>query len=88
MRWSDERYVRVYTRDSANWLSWPWRARALLPLLLRKVDRAGLLKLPSGRPVAALAAVVGLAGVVTGADARWWSAAAFGAAVSPTGSAE
>ena len=45
MRYEDERYVRVYTRDTMTWLAWPWEARALFPLLLRKVDRAGLLDL-------------------------------------------
>lgn len=60
MRWDDERYVRVYVRDTANWLKWPWQARALLPLLLRKVDRAGLLKLSRSDVVGDLAAVVGL----------------------------
>lgn len=45
MRWADERYVRVYTRDTPDWDMLPWQSRALLPLLLRKVDRAGLLDL-------------------------------------------
>jgi hypothetical protein len=45
MRWSDERYVRLYTRDTIEWTMLPWEARALFPLLLRKVDRAGLLDL-------------------------------------------
>lgn len=60
MRWDDERYVRLYTRDTANWLKWPWQARALLPLLLRKVDRAGLLKLSRSEIISDLSAVVGL----------------------------
>lgn len=45
MRWSDERYVRVYTRDTVDWQSLSFDAQALLVLLLRKVDRAGLLPL-------------------------------------------
>lgn len=47
MRWEDERYVRVYTRDTVDWLALSWDAQALLVQLLRKVDRAGLL--PLGR---------------------------------------
>jgi hypothetical protein len=45
MRWEDERYVRVYTRDTVDWLALSWDAQALLLHLLRKVDRAGLLPL-------------------------------------------
>lgn len=45
MNWSDERYVRLYTRDTPDWLFWSWQSRALLPLLMRKVDRAGVLDL-------------------------------------------
>lgn len=43
MDWSNERYVRVYTRDSTTWKIIDWQARTLLLLLLRKVDRAGVL---------------------------------------------
>lgn len=45
MRWADERYVRLYTRDTVGWKMLPWQGRALLPLILRKVDRAGILEL-------------------------------------------
>jgi len=45
MRWEDERYVRLYTRDTLDWLSLSFEAQGLLALLLRKVDRAGLLEL-------------------------------------------
>jgi hypothetical protein len=42
MNWSDERYVRLYNRDTTDWKMWPWQSRALFPLLLRAVDRAGV----------------------------------------------
>lgn len=59
MDWQNERYVRVYTRDTPDWLLWSWEARALLLLLLRKVDRAGVLEL--GRHgVKAIAVTVGM----------------------------
>lgn len=58
MRWEDERYVRLYTRDSATWALLPWQGRCLLPLLLRKVDRAGVLEVLEGEEVAALAELV------------------------------
>lgn len=45
MRWEDERYVRLYTRDSADWMVLSWDAQALLMQLFRKVDRAGGLRL-------------------------------------------
>lgn len=45
MRWEDERYVRLYTRDTADWMVLGWDAQALFMQLLRKVDRAGALRL-------------------------------------------
>ena len=45
MNWSDERYVRLYTRDTVEWEMLPWQSRALWPLLLRKLDRASVLSL-------------------------------------------
>lgn len=41
--YSNERYVRLYTRDTATWKLIDWRARTVLLHLLRKVDRAGVL---------------------------------------------
>lgn len=43
MRFEDEIYVRVYTRDTPDLLALGWEGRALLWEILRKVDRAGLL---------------------------------------------
>lgn len=43
MRWEDERYVRLYTRDTTTWKLLCWQSKCLLPLLLRKLDRAGLI---------------------------------------------
>lgn len=45
MRWGDERYVKVYTRDTPDWLALGWEAHALFWELLRKSDRAGLFEL-------------------------------------------
>jgi len=45
MRWEDERYVRLYTRDTGDWLFLSFDAQALMMMLLRKVDRAGILHL-------------------------------------------
>jgi hypothetical protein len=56
VRWEDERYVRIYTRDTVDWLALGWEAQALFCLMLRKVDRAGLVDLGKGgtRGLAAL----------------------------------
>jgi len=43
MDWPNERYVRVYTRDTTTWKLLDWRGRIVLSLLFRKVDRAGVL---------------------------------------------
>lgn len=45
MDWADERYVRVYTRDTPDWVALGWEAQALFVLILRKVDRAGVIDL-------------------------------------------
>lgn len=45
MRWENERYVRLYTRDSESWKALPWQARCVLMLVLRKLDTAGNLDL-------------------------------------------
>jgi hypothetical protein len=56
MRWEDERYVRVYTRDTTTMLRIGWEGRALLVEILRKVDRAGILTLED--PVVDLAVML------------------------------
>jgi len=45
MRWEDERYIRVFTRDTPTWDALGWEAQALLMLIFRKMDRTGLLEL-------------------------------------------
>lgn len=55
MDFANEAYVRLYVRDSTNWKRMNWQAKALLPLLLRKVDRAGILPLEGGDPTAVAA---------------------------------
>jgi hypothetical protein len=72
MDWQDERYVRLFVRDTADWLTWPWQARALLPLLMRKADRVGRISMGKAgvRGLAALVAMpeevidVGLSGLL------------------------
>ena len=59
MDWASERYVRLYIRDTADWLMLRWESRALLPLLLRKLDRTGVVDLGK-RGRAVLGVLVGL----------------------------
>lgn len=61
MRWEDERYVRLYQRDTLTWLSLSLEAQGLLALLLRKLDRAGLLDL-GPRGARGVAAAIGHGG--------------------------
>ncbi len=59
LNWGHERYVRLFVRDTTNWLMMPWQGKALLPLLMRKLDRDGALAL-GGHGTAGLAALVGM----------------------------
>ncbi len=44
MRWDLERYVKIYVRDTPEFLAMSWQARCLLHEIVRKVDAAGILK--------------------------------------------
>jgi hypothetical protein len=63
MRWEDERWVKLYTRDIGDWLLLSFEAQGLFRLLLTKVDGAGIIHL--GR--AGRRAVAGIVGHPT----RW-----------------
>lgn len=43
MDWDNERWVKLYTRDSVGWKLLSWQARTVVLHLLRKVDAAGVL---------------------------------------------
>lgn len=61
MNWRDERYVRVYTKDTADWLALRWEAKACLPLMLRKCDRAGIVAVkPGPQRLRLLAGLIGI----------------------------
>lgn len=71
MDWSNEPFVRLYTRDTDDWLIMPWQSRALLPLLMRKCDPAGVVETKRGaKGIAALVSLpievveVGIAGLL------------------------
>ena len=46
MNFEDERFVKIYTRDTVTWKLLGWEGRCVLAMLLRKVDRAGCLDVP------------------------------------------
>jgi hypothetical protein len=58
MNFEDESYIRLYTRDTPTWLRLGFEGQAVLGLLLRKVDRAGVLD-GVDDPVADVALVLG-----------------------------
>lgn len=43
MDWANERYVRLFVRDTTTWKLLPWQSRLLLPALMRKLDRSGVI---------------------------------------------
>jgi len=51
MDWSNEHYVRLYIRDSADMLAIGWEGRAVWSQLLRKADRAGVLQYDGDRGI-------------------------------------
>jgi hypothetical protein len=50
MDWRNERWVKLYTRDSPNWCLLSWKARGLFCLLLRAAGRDGVIDLGSSEP--------------------------------------
>lgn len=52
MDWSDEHYVKLYSRRTATYCLWPWQARALLGPLLCVLDKSGILDVGTRRPPA------------------------------------
>jgi hypothetical protein len=71
LRWSEERYLRWYTRKTPNWVLGPWQARAVLGPVMRELDRAGVLDLGE-HGLAGLAAMVALPLDVVEIGMAWW----------------
>jgi hypothetical protein len=61
MRWEDEIYVRWYKRNTPEWSIMRWTSRGLFGLIMREVDRAGILELGK----------VGLKAVAVAVRAPW-----------------
>lgn len=64
MDWSEEPWVKLYIRDTVQWLMLPWQAQGLLCLLFRKVNRAGVLEYGD-------AGLAGIARVLAGSATFW-----------------
>lgn len=50
MDWSSERYVRLYVRDTTTWMLLGFEGQAIFALLLRKLDRTGILEIDGAEP--------------------------------------
>ncbi len=50
MDWCNERYVRVYTRDTLTWKRLRWNGQCVLLQVLRRLDRAGRVALDGMEP--------------------------------------
>lgn len=59
MDFSNEPYVRVYTRDTTNWRRMGWNGQCVLLQLLRKLDRSGALELDGLEPWEAVMLAIG-----------------------------
>lgn len=60
MRWEDERYVKLFTRDTLTTRRLGWEGRAVLWELFRKVDRVGIAEIGDEPPEEALAGLTGI----------------------------
>lgn len=60
MDFSNERYVRVYTRNSTTWMRMGWEAQCVFIQLLRIVDRAGVLDIEDMDPSDAVSLHTGM----------------------------
>jgi hypothetical protein len=71
--WANERYVRVYVRDTIGTKRLSWEARCLFWELLRKVDRAGVLDLSGFEPADGLSVALDVPEDVAGRCLAEWS---------------
>jgi len=55
---ADERYIRLYTRDTATWKLLNWQAKCIVGLLLRKCDRAGVIEFGGAEMAPAITALI------------------------------
>lgn len=60
MDWSNERWIRLYTRDTVNWKLLRWEGQTVLLHVMRKLDRSGVLDLGGVKPVEAVEITTGL----------------------------
>lgn len=60
MDFANERYVRLYVRDTLTWELIGWQGRCVLALLMRKLDRSGVLDIGDHNPDEAVAAITRL----------------------------
>jgi hypothetical protein len=54
VNWSDEHYVKLYTRETLTWRCWGWQARTLFLHMLKRCDGTGLIESGNMTPAEAL----------------------------------
>lgn len=57
MRWEDEPWIKLYTRETPTTASWEWQARAIWPEIMKRLDGAGLMHVGT-KGVRGLAALI------------------------------
>ena len=72
MDWSNERYVRIYTRDTISTRKLPWEARCVWWDFLRRIDRAGVVDLDGATPVVAVAILCDVPDDVASSVVQQW----------------
>lgn len=45
MNWDDEKYVRIFIRETPNWIRAPWEYRVVVRAIMTKLDRTGAIEL-------------------------------------------
>lgn len=57
MRWEDEPWIKLYTRETTTSAAWEWQTRAIWPEIMKRLDGAGLLHI-GPRGILGLAALI------------------------------
>lgn len=60
MNWSEEKYVKLFVRETPTWRAWPWQARAVAPLLMKHLEPDGSLSVGRLEPARAVAVTIDL----------------------------
>ena len=70
MDFSNEPYVRVYTRNTTTWRRLEWQGQCVLIQMLRVVDRSGVLDIEDMTPAEAVSLHTGICLLYTSPSPR------------------